>query len=167
MGIITLSLFIRATTITSGVEPRISRRGPEYFIGTLAVVFNTARDNVLRCSGEDTATALAEPDALRRLDPRARTVLALFLRTDRITAAVVAGALGLSDRMARVLLGRWVEDGWLEVVDPSRWARAYVLSAIHRKFIGNGWRVTATSVEADHHFTSSVTCHNCCNQKIG
>ena len=75
---------------------------------------------------------------LRRLDSRARTVLALFLRTDRITTADVAGALGLSDRMARVLRGRWVEDGWLEVADLSRRARAYVLSAIHRKFIGNG-----------------------------
>ena len=58
-------------------------------------------------------------------------------RTDRITTADVAGALGLSDRMARVLLGRWVEDGWLEVADPSRRARAYVLSASYRQFIGS------------------------------
>ncbi len=49
----------------------------------------------------------------------------------------------------------------------SRRARAYILSASYRKFIGNGRRVTATSAEADHHPTSSVTCHNCCNQKIG
>jgi Fic family protein len=118
----------RAADISSWVE---------YFIGTLAVVFTTARAEVLRCSGEDTTTALAEPDALRRLDPRARTVLALFLRTDRITTADVAGALGLSDRMARVLLGRWVGDGWLEVADPSRRARAYVLSASYRQFIGS------------------------------
>lgn len=71
---------------------------------------------------------------LRRLDPRARTVLALFLRTDRITAADVAGALGLSDRMARVLLGRWVDAGWLAVADPSRRARAYLLSASYRQW---------------------------------
>jgi len=108
------------------------------------VVFTTARDEVLRCSEEDTtATALVEPDALRRLDPRARTVLALFLRADRITTADVAGALGLSDRMARVLLGRWVVDGWLEVADPSRRARAYLLSASYRQFMGSlsamGW----------------------------
>ena len=110
----------------------------EYFIGTLAAVFAAAREEVLRCSqGGTAATALAEPDALHRLDPRARTVLALFLRTDRITTADVAGALGLSDRMARVLLGRWVGDGWLEVADPSRRARAYVLSASYRQFIGS------------------------------
>jgi len=118
----------RAADISSWVE---------YFIGTLAVVFTTARDEVLRCSEGDTVTALAEPDALRRLDPRARTVLALFLRTDRITTADVAGALGLSDRMARVLLGRWVEDGWVEVADPSRRARTYLLSASYRQFIGS------------------------------
>jgi Fic family protein len=110
----------------------------EYFIGTLAAVFASARDEVLRCSeGGTAATALVEPDALRRLDPRARTVLALFLRTDRITTADVAGALGLSDRMARTLIARWVEDGWLEVADPSRRARAYVLSASYRQFIGS------------------------------
>ena len=96
---------------------------------------------MLRCSGEGIATALAEPDALRRLDPRARTVLALFLRTDRITTADVAGALGLSDRMARTLIARWVEDGWLEVADPSRRARAYVLSASYRQVIGNSSEV--------------------------
>ncbi|HEA26044.1 MAG TPA: Fic family protein [Ectothiorhodospiraceae bacterium] len=109
----------------------------EYFIGTLAAVFTTVRDEVLRSKGDTTAAALAEPDALRCLDQRARTVLALFLRTDRITTADVAGALGLSDRMARVLLGRWVEDGWLEVADPSRRARAYLLSASYRQFIGS------------------------------
>ncbi len=109
----------------------------KYFIQTLATVFASAREEVLRCSGEGIATALAEPDALRRLDPRARTVLALFLRTERITTADVAGTLGLSDRMARTLIARWVEDGWLEVADPSRRARAYVLSARYRQFIGS------------------------------
>ncbi len=66
--------------------------------------------------------------------------------------------------MARVLLGRWVEDGWLEVADPSRRARAYVLSASYRQFIGSlsqwaGW-VTATSVEADRIPANPVTDHN-------
>lgn len=105
-----------------------------YFIKTLAMVFTAAMREVLRCAGGD---VLVEPDALRRLDPRARAVLALFVRTERITTADVAGTLGLSDRMARILLRRWVEDGWLEVADPSRRARAYVLSANYRQFIGS------------------------------
>jgi len=69
-------------------------------------------------------------------------VLALFLQTDRITTADVAGALGLSDRMARVLLRRWVDAGWLEVADqiPPGTGLSFIskLSAIQRKFIGNG-----------------------------
>ena len=52
-------------------------------------------------------------------------------------ALEVARALGLSERMARVLLNKWVEDGWLEVADPSRRKRAYELTAIYRQYEGN------------------------------
>jgi hypothetical protein len=48
----------------------------------------------------------------------------------------VAEALGLSDRMARVLINGWVEDGWLMVADPSKRGRSYELSAIYRQYIG-------------------------------
>ena len=63
-----------------------------------------------------------------------RVPLALFLQTDR---------------MARVLLGRWVEDGWLEVADPPRRARAYVLSASYRQVIGNSSEVYRQWVVGD------------------
>lgn len=106
----------------------------EYFVQTLSEVFTTAKSEALRHAEAGLTT---EPEALRRLDPRARTVLALFTRTERITAVDVARALGLSDRMARILLGNWVREGWLEVADPSRRARAYQLSATYRQFIGN------------------------------
>ena len=77
-----------------------------------------------------------EPEPLRKLDRRARAVLGLFAKTDRIAAPEVAHALGLSDRMARVLLQEWVRDGWLVVADPSRRKRAYELSAIYRQYVG-------------------------------
>jgi Fic family protein len=105
----------------------------EYFLQTLAAVFTAAREETARAAA---AGIPAEPEALRRLDARARMVLGLFSRTDRITARDVAGVLGLSDRMARVLLQEWVKDGWLEVAEPSRRARAYSLLAIYRQFIG-------------------------------
>ena len=58
--------------------------------------------------------------------------------------------LGLSDRMARVLLGRWVDDSWLEVVDqiPPGTGLCFIgnSSEVYRQWAG--W-VTATSVEAD------------------
>ena len=78
---------------------------------------------------------------MRRLDHRARVVLGLFARKETITAPEVAEELGLSERMARNLLKDWVEDGWLEVSNPSRRARAYSLSAKYRQYIGS---LTAT-----------------------
>jgi Fic family protein len=106
----------------------------EYFLATLAAVFTAAREEALLAAREGRT---AEPEALRRLDPRARVALGLLAHRDRITARQVAQALGLSDRMARVLLAQWVEDGWLVVADASRRARAYAASAGYRQFIGN------------------------------
>lgn len=54
------------------------------------------------------------------MDPRARAVLAVFMGKDSIKTSDVAEALGLSDRMARVLLKKWVEEGLLVVDDPSK-----------------------------------------------
>jgi hypothetical protein len=47
-------------------------------------------------------------------------------------------ALGLSPRTARDLLAEWVRDGWLVVADPSRRARVDPLSAVCRRFFGEG-----------------------------
>ena len=64
-------------------------------------------------------------------------VLGLFSKTDQITTIQVAHVLGLSDRMARNLLRDWVEQGWLQVAEPSRRKRTYALSAIYRQYIGS------------------------------
>jgi DNA-binding transcriptional regulator PaaX len=61
----------------------------------------------------------------------------LFAGKETITAPDVAKELGLSERMARNLLTGWVEDGWLEVTNQSRRARAYSLSAEYRQYIGS------------------------------
>ena len=105
----------------------------EYFLVTLSETFEAVRRETLRLIKEG---APAEPEPLRKLDHRARTVLCLFSRTNRITVSDVASALGLSDRMARVLLAEWVGDGWLAVADPSRRKRSYELTAIYRQYIG-------------------------------
>ncbi|MFZ3148175.1 MAG: hypothetical protein WA137_03955 [Methanothrix sp.] len=49
----------------------------------------------------------------------------------------MAAELRLSERMARNLLMAWVEDGWLEIADPSRRARSYSLSAKYQQYIGS------------------------------
>jgi len=106
----------------------------EYFVTTLAAVFGAAQDETLRLAERG---APPEPEELRRLDSRARAVLALFASAELITAASVAQTLGLSRRMARVLLVQWVQDGWLTVANASKRRRAYRLSAQYRQFIGN------------------------------
>ena|SRR5882724_1691411 len=106
----------------------------EYFLHTLATVFTAAQEEALAAAQQG---RIVKPEAIRNLEPRARVALGLLANRERITAHEVAVALGLSDRMARVLLHKWVEDGWLEVADSSRRARAYRLSAIYRQFIGN------------------------------
>jgi Fic family protein len=105
----------------------------EYFVATLAATFEAVRQEARRLAKQGVP---AEPEPLRKLDRRARAVLGLFAKRDRIAAPEVARSLGLSDRMARVLLQEWVRDGWLVVADPSRRKRAYELSAIYRQYIG-------------------------------
>jgi hypothetical protein len=48
--------------------------------------------------------------------------------------------------MARNLLGIWVKEGWREIANPSRRARAYSLSAEYRQYIGS---LSATPREED------------------
>jgi len=101
----------------------------EYFVGTLASVFFAAKDDAIRCPESGIP---AEPEQLRKLDHRARMVIALFARQETITSSDVAQTLGLSDRMARVLLKEWVAAGWLIVADPSKRARSYALASEYR-----------------------------------
>ncbi|MEN6521893.1 MAG: Fic family protein [Armatimonadota bacterium] len=104
----------------------------EYFVSTLAAVFSAARDEALRCAENGIP---AEPEELRKLDHRARVVMALFSWQDTITSRDVAKSLGLSDRMARVLLNEWVDAGWIVVANPSKRARSYSLSAEYRRHL--------------------------------
>ncbi len=105
----------------------------EYFIQVLAHVFTLAKEEAMRLAeGGSSGT----PDELRRLDSRARAVIALFAKKERITSHDVAKVLGLSQRMARELLRVWVDDGWLVKANASNRARAYALSANYRQYIG-------------------------------
>ena len=104
----------------------------EYFVNPLAGVFTAAKDEALHYAARG---APAEPEELRRLDHRARTVLALFSKAEQVTTSQVAATVGLSERMTRVLLSAWVKDGWLIIANPSNRKRAYGLSAIYRQYI--------------------------------
>jgi len=105
-----------------------------YFVTLLSQVFATAKDEALTRARRGVPEV---PQELRGLDHRARVVLGLFGKRDQIAARDISQALGLSDRMVRLLALEWVKDGWLVVVDSSNRARAYGLSAKYRQFVGN------------------------------
>ena len=107
-----------------------------YFVGLLADVFSTAKDEALRLKD---APPVPEPELMRKLDHRTRSVLGLFAKQETITATQVAGALGLSERMARNLMQEWVEQGWLLVADDSRRKRP----TSYQKFISNALLINA------------------------
>jgi len=102
-----------------------------YFLKGMAVVFERVAEQVREhmMGGEVNQEAVA---LLRSLDHRARRILGLFASQDFIQSSEVAGLLGISVRQTRTLLTRWVEDGWLEVVDPSRRGRKYRLVEEYR-----------------------------------
>ena len=104
-----------------------------YFVKLLAKVFSQARDEAVRAGGEK---VVVEPQELRQLDRRARTVIALFAKQQRVSVKEIAASLGLSDRMARVLAAGWVKDGWLEVLNESNRARVYGLAKKYERYAG-------------------------------
>lgn len=104
----------------------------QYFTCLLAKVFILAKDEAVSLAQKGVKQ---EPAELRKLDRRARQVFALFSKQDRITARDAANVLGLTPRMARILLQKWVCGGWLKVKDRSNRSRSYTLSEIYRKLI--------------------------------
>jgi Fic family protein len=75
---------------------------------------------------------------LRKLDPRQRKALELFIHSDTITSRDIDELFGISQRMARNLLSNWVQKGFVIIVDPSRKGRRYGLAKKFRKLLSDG-----------------------------
>jgi Fic family protein len=72
-----------------------------YFVKLLAGVFDQAKKEVIKFSK---TLVNREPVELRKLDHRQRVVLSLFSNKERLTSSEIASTLGLSVRMARVII---------------------------------------------------------------
>jgi Fic family protein len=105
----------------------------EYFLKGMSVVFEKVSEEVARHAEGKANNKLAE--LLRPLDHRARRILGLFASQDTIRSADVANILGISARQARLLLSQWVEQGWIEITDPSKRGRKYKLTKDYRKLV--------------------------------
>lgn len=64
---------------------------------------------------------------LRTLDPKQRKALELFQKHETITAKQIGDFFGFKPRTSNNLCKKWVESGFLMIVDPSRKARRYQL----------------------------------------
>jgi Fic family protein len=106
----------------------------EYFLKGMAVVFERVaeqiRSEMIEEDFDQEALSL-----LRSLDHRARRVLGLFSTQEYIQSTDVASLLGISVRQTRDLLTRWVDEGWIEIADPSRKGRKYRLADHYRNLI--------------------------------
>jgi len=64
----------------------------------------------------------------KKLDLRSRNIIGLFSRYETIQSSQVSSLLGVSQRQARNLLAKWVEEGWIELINNSRKGRKYRLA---------------------------------------
>ena len=65
---------------------------------------------------------------LRTLDPKQRKALELFKGYDVVTAKQIGDLFGFQPRTNAALCKKWVEGGFLEIVDASNKARKYKLA---------------------------------------
>ena len=98
----------------------------EYFCDGMAESFERVRNRAALAAETD---LLDHSAALRRLDPRQRKALELFMRSEIITSRDVERLFALSQRTARNLLADWVRNGFITVADPARKSRKYGLAA--------------------------------------
>jgi hypothetical protein len=84
----------------------------------------------VRARAEETSRA-AMPDrsrALRNLTPQQRSALGLFLRTRVVTSKDLANYFKMKPRQASLLCVKWVNQGFLEIENPSTKGRSYRLA---------------------------------------
>jgi len=70
-------------------------------------------------------------DLLKKLDPKQRKALELFKQYEIVTSGQIGELFGFSPRTSAALCRKWVEAGFLDVVDPSNKARKYALAALY------------------------------------
>lgn len=103
-----------------------------YFCDGTAASFESVRKRA-----QEAAAELA-PDSspwLRKLDPRQRRALELFLQSDTLTSRDLESLFGVSRRTARHILSRWVQDEFVVVLDPAKKSRKYGLAEAFQQLL--------------------------------
>lgn len=104
----------------------------EYFIEGMADSFERV---AIQMRGGASRKEQDQSKLLFELDPKKRKALELFEDYAIITSAQVGELYGFKPRTSSKTCKTWAEDGFLEIVDPSRKARKYKLSEKYRCLI--------------------------------
>ena len=98
----------------------------EYFIKGVAEAF----EKVSIKAEEEVKKGLSvdKSPLIRQLDIKQRKALELFVEYKEITSGQLAGYMGISEQSARLLIKKWIEDGFLQVANPAKKNRTYVLT---------------------------------------
>ena len=97
----------------------------EYFIEGMAIAFEKVVFQ-MQASQERGESNLS--DILRTLDPKQRKALELFRLFEIITSSQLGELFGLKPRTSSALCKKWVDSGFLEIVDPGLKSRTYRLA---------------------------------------
>ena len=94
----------------------------EYFTGGMAFSFEKVISQMIESEkqGEKDHSKL-----MRSLDPKQRKSLELFKNYETVTSKQIGALFGFQPRTSSMLCKKWVESGFLEIVDPSLKARKY------------------------------------------
>lgn len=96
----------------------------DYFCAGLAKSYEDVKRRAQEAAG---AGAQDHSVILRTLDPRQRRALELFRGSATITSRDVEELFKITQRAARNILSRWVQTGFVIIVDPAKKSRRYSL----------------------------------------
>lgn len=95
----------------------------DYFIRMLAAAMGSVTDRVKQIGNSIPVVKRAK----QLPDPRKQRVMALFAQKNKVTTNEIASVLCLSARMARVIIQKWLKEGWIEMAEQSKKSRSYAL----------------------------------------
>ena len=107
----------------------------EYFIEGMAFAFEKV---VAQMIASNEKGEKDHSQVLRTLDPKQRKALELFKGYDVVTAKQIGDLFGFQPRTNAALCKKWVEGGFLEIVDASNKARKYKLAAPYDVIVKEG-----------------------------
>ena len=104
----------------------------EYFCLGAAHSFETIKKHLLKTFENP---SLKKAHLLSELDPRQKKVFTLFYNQEEISSKEVSSLLRLKKRTASFLIKNWVDNGFLEITQPSKKLRKYCLAKKYQALI--------------------------------